>query len=181
MPHNAPTRHVSGFSLIELLVVVLIVAIVAGLALPGFQRTLASNRLVSQHNELLAGLSLARSEAIRRNTPVALCAANAAQSACQTAWGRDWLVWQDTDADGTVDADETILQVGGVTANEVISAPENSADTVFRFSPRGLRALPTATTATLRIRAATCPSGSALSRTISVLPTGATRSTLDNC
>lgn len=74
-----PSRNDVGFTLIELLVVVLILGLVAALALPGFQSTISRNRVASQHNELLAGLSMARSEAIRRNAPVSLCAATATQ------------------------------------------------------------------------------------------------------
>lgn len=59
-----------GFTLIELLVTVVVVAILATVAVPNFQRTIAGNRIVSDYNEILAGLTLARSEAIKRRTKV---------------------------------------------------------------------------------------------------------------
>jgi len=59
-----------GFTLLELLVTVVVVAILTTVAVPNFQRTIAVNRIVSDYNEILAGLTLARSEAIKRRTKV---------------------------------------------------------------------------------------------------------------
>lgn len=178
-PHRS-----AGFSMIELMTVLVILGIIAGIGLPSFLDVIARNRVVAQHNEVLAGLSYARSEAIRRNVPVAMCASNAAQTACQAAWDRNWLVWQDTDADGVVDGGEDVLQVGGVAQTELLSSPSGAAHVVFRFSPRGLRLLPdpdVVANASLRIRAVRCPAGQSLSRTLTILPTGATRSVEDPC
>ena len=62
-------RH-RGFTLIELLVTIAVMVIVATIAVPGFQSMMVSNRLASDHNEILAGLTLARSEAIKRRQDV---------------------------------------------------------------------------------------------------------------
>ncbi|RUA22883.1 prepilin-type N-terminal cleavage/methylation domain-containing protein [Billgrantia gudaonensis] len=55
-----------GFTLIELLVTIAVIVIMATIAIPGFQRMMATNRLNSGYNEILSGLYLARSEAIKR-------------------------------------------------------------------------------------------------------------------
>lgn len=59
-----------GFTLIELLVTIAVMVILATVAVPSFQRQMASNRIVADYNELLGGLTLARSEAIKRRTEV---------------------------------------------------------------------------------------------------------------
>ncbi|WP_444999854.1 GspH/FimT family pseudopilin [Halomonas mongoliensis] len=65
-------KRPSGFTLIELLVTVAVIAILATVAVPGFQSLVASNRMASDVNTLISGLQLARSEAVKRGTTVSL-------------------------------------------------------------------------------------------------------------
>ncbi|HYD97327.1 MAG TPA: GspH/FimT family pseudopilin [Noviherbaspirillum sp.] len=59
-----------GFSVVELLIVVAIVAILSGLAAPSFSSILTNSRVRTGAEGILSGLQLARAEAIRRNTNV---------------------------------------------------------------------------------------------------------------
>ena len=56
---------VEGFTLVELLMVVVIVGIGFSLAVPSFQGMQARNRLATQTNDMLLAINLARSEASR--------------------------------------------------------------------------------------------------------------------
>lgn len=81
-----------GFSFVELMVAVAIVAILAGIAAPSFTAMLALNRLSSQTNDFVGALQYARSEAIKRNRNVMLCrTASATATAC--ADGAEWSHW----------------------------------------------------------------------------------------
>ena len=64
------TRVQAGFSLVELMVVIAVIAIFAGIATPSFRDMIASQRLNSASSALNESLWLARSEAIKRNTVV---------------------------------------------------------------------------------------------------------------
>lgn len=74
-----------GFTLIEAMVVVVILAILAGLATPSFRGIIASQRVRNAASDLLSDMMLARSEAIRRNTPVTI-------SAVGSSWSNGWTV-----------------------------------------------------------------------------------------
>lgn len=83
-----------GFSLVEMMVAVAILAILSAIAIPSFNNMLASNRLATQTNSLIGDIAYARNEAIKRNQGVSLCrAASATATSCETgsAW-TDWIV-----------------------------------------------------------------------------------------
>jgi type IV fimbrial biogenesis protein FimT len=80
-----PKRPQRGFSLIELMVVVTIAAVMLGVAIPSFREFTAGQRVKNTAFDFAAALLLARSEAIKRNTPVTLAHAGA-------GWAEGWTV-----------------------------------------------------------------------------------------
>jgi type IV fimbrial biogenesis protein FimT len=112
--YNCPMKQGSGFTLVELLVTLVIAAVLLGLAAPSFVITIQNNRLVTQVNDFMTSLNLARSEAIKRGTEVAVCRSNTTFTNCNAGagnWSTGWIVFTDLDSSGTVDVGETILQV----------------------------------------------------------------------
>jgi type IV fimbrial biogenesis protein FimT len=63
-----------GFTLIELMVVVAVLAIVATVAVPSFQQLIENNRLATESNRILSAMSFARSEAVRVGDDVSMTA-----------------------------------------------------------------------------------------------------------
>lgn len=99
-----------GFTLIELVVTLVVIAVTAAVALPSFTGLIRSNRVTSQTNELMASLALARTEAIRSNSPVVgnrdvvLCPSSNGTT-CSADWSDGWIVARRVD-----DAIVTVLR-----------------------------------------------------------------------
>ncbi len=94
------SRNTSGFSLVELMVVLVVAAIVLGIGVPAFADFIATNRMAATVNDLVSGLHLARSEAVKRRTNSSICASddwNTPNPTCNAA-GRladGWIVFVD--------------------------------------------------------------------------------------
>lgn len=93
-----PARQ-RGFTVVELMVTIAILAILMALAVPSFTALIRSNRLTSTANELVAALQLTRSEAVRLNGGVSLCRSDNGK-AC--AAGGNWTGFLVVARDGTV-------------------------------------------------------------------------------
>ncbi|WP_285834464.1 GspH/FimT family pseudopilin [Kangiella sp. TOML190] len=69
---NLNSPNTKGFTLIELMVTISLVAILAAIAVPSFDSLIKANRLTGTANELLGAISSARSEAIKNRSQVTL-------------------------------------------------------------------------------------------------------------
>ena len=78
-------RRSAGFSLIELLMVMGVLGIISTLAVGGFQNMVRDQRVRNCSFELYASLTLARSEAIKRNADVTV-------SPAAGGWQNGWTI-----------------------------------------------------------------------------------------
>lgn len=69
---NSLRRTESGFTMIELMIVVAVLGVLASLAMPSFRSLIQSQQVKNASFELFSSLSLARSEAIKRNANVTI-------------------------------------------------------------------------------------------------------------
>jgi prepilin-type N-terminal cleavage/methylation domain-containing protein len=70
-----------GFTLLELMVVLAIIAILVTLAAPSFTRLIQSTTVSSNVNNFLADMRYARSESTRRGGQVVMCRSDAPEAA----------------------------------------------------------------------------------------------------
>ena len=115
--HNPLTaRHsVGGFTAIELLVVVSIVALLAALAAPSFTPLIEAWRVRQATEQLQSSLYYARSEAIKRGGQIAIQKIPNNTNGCTTAtgnrdWDCGWFICHDTNSNGACGASEPVLQ-----------------------------------------------------------------------
>lgn len=102
-----------GFTLIELMVTLSIMAILMAIALPNFQSFIQNSRMTTQANNFITALMLARSEAVKRGSTVTVCSStNGMACSGLSNWENGWLVFVDADGDGVVDAGDLPVQAG---------------------------------------------------------------------
>lgn len=70
----ATHRSVStGFTLVELLITILVTAVLVAMAVPGFERIMASSRLTGTANSIVGALNTARMDAVKHNGTTQFC------------------------------------------------------------------------------------------------------------
>ncbi len=117
---NAKTQR--GFTLLELMVTLLVAGIVLGIGVPNFMEFQRNNAMIAAANEMISGLYLARTEAVKRQLPVTLCGSPdplIAAPVCGLGGNGGFIVFVDennngvigdpTDGNAEVDAGEVVL------------------------------------------------------------------------
>jgi len=104
-----PARRLRGMSLLELSVTLAIVAVLCLLALPSFSATLSRLRADMLRMQLVSVFNSARSTAITRHLPVAVCPSEDGER-CGSDWSRGWLIHLDRGALSETPLPEDILQ-----------------------------------------------------------------------
>lgn len=98
--------------MIELIMVMTVASILLAIAVPSFRSFMQNSRLTTQANTLVYALNLARSEAIRLDTPVQVCASSDGASCGGGAWTDGWIVGYPAPANCAVGgAPTTVLEV----------------------------------------------------------------------
>lgn len=169
-----------GFTLVELMVTVAVVAILAAIAFPSFEATMRSNRVATTTNELIASFALARSEALRSPGGAHVCTSNNGTACTGTAWDQGWIVWIDINGNGALNtgAGDRVVRYSQGKPRVAITAPAGAANLDLRFDQRGFLI---GGARTLQLASAECPANAPLVRNFTVRATGGTSVARGTC
>lgn len=132
-----------GFTVVELMVAVAVLAVLLALAVPNFNDASLSARLNGFANSLVASAQVARSEAIKRNRDITLCrSANGTSCAASGGWEQGWIILNGATVLQYQQALPTEFSitggpVGGVTFPATVVGTTAATLTVCRKTPVG--------------------------------------------
>ena len=161
------TQTLRGFTLVELMITISVLAVLLAIAVPSFSEIVLSSRLRSYANDFVASTTLARGEAIKRNSLVSLCASSNGTS-CTGNWEQGWIVLAGT----TVIQRQQALHPG-------MKMAESGGAVSINFQSTGVGSTPVTLTVCRSV-----PSPGSQERVISVSATGrasVTKTTTGNC
>jgi type IV fimbrial biogenesis protein FimT len=136
-------RHfTSGFSLIELIMTVAVLALVIAIGIPSFEGQIRNSRSVAQAENLVIALNFARSEAVKRARRVSVCPSTNGTSCNALNWRDGWIVFLDSATTDNANppvitnATSDVLKIwDGVGVNSTII--EANSKTFIRFTSTG--------------------------------------------
>jgi type IV fimbrial biogenesis protein FimT len=136
-----------GFTLIEMMVTVSVLAILVSLAAPSFREILVRNRAGAISNEFASSISKARVEAVNRNVCVSICrstlvpSTTTSQPRCDsgTNWTSGWIAFVNTACDDTIDepAVTDLVLASGPLSTDFSLISNGVNQTKLMFAPVG--------------------------------------------
>lgn len=139
-------RRSHGFTLLELMITLALAAVILAIGVPNFREFTRNNRMVTVANELLSGVITARTEAIKRQVPVAVCPSLepiAEDPSCMgdsTRQFNGWIAFEDKNNNCVRDTGEDVLRVGARidlnnSASHYVKSKSNGS--CISFAPTG--------------------------------------------
>lgn len=123
---NSSKNVPGGFTLVELMITIVVLAILVSLAAPAFSRLVASNKVRSAASDLQMAMLRARSEAVSRNIDITVDQATG-------GWQNGWSV---NTSPPTPDTPAVVESYGGFSGLLVSTKPDSVVKVTYNSSGR---------------------------------------------
>jgi type IV fimbrial biogenesis protein FimT len=134
IPRPEHRRATGGFTLVELMVTIVVLAILLGLAIPAFRTLMQNDQQWVQQNNLVLSLNAARSEAIKNDMPggVQMCSSTDGATCTGTPWNRGWIVLPSVNPFNPAAAPKPLQVVGALPAGTTLTEVSGNLTVTFQ-------------------------------------------------
>lgn len=128
-------RYQQAFTLIEMMVTVVVLAIVFTIAIPSFNQQILNNNSLALAEDFAGALTYARTEAVKRGTRVSLCASNDGAN-CAGGWANGYIAYVDAATSDTATAtsvtpNQVLRYWTGFNPRTIIAVTRNGTNITF--------------------------------------------------
>lgn len=133
-----PFRRPDGFTLVEMIIAMAVLAVLIAVGLPAFRTTLQGQRTGAAMHLLSSHLAHARLAAIQHRSVVMACPSNG-RSLCRQDgdWSQGWMVFIDRDGNRQPDAPADILRVERPPLDAHMRMASGQGRPLVRYLPDG--------------------------------------------
>lgn len=125
-----------GLTLIEGMIVIAFRTILASLAAPSFNNILRRQQVSGEADVLFSLVYFSRSEAIKRNKVLTICKSDDGM-VCGGSWSDGWIVFADSDKDGSRDNEEILILSGSIGEGYRLEWTAFGSNNYIRFTQNG--------------------------------------------
>jgi prepilin-type N-terminal cleavage/methylation domain-containing protein len=131
---SPPERALTaGFTMVELMIVTIVVAILMAIAIPAFRTFLQNDRQWAQESSLVMAFNAARSEAIKQDVlgGVQVCASADGQTCGGGSWANGWIVLSSVNPNNPLLPPVPIQSVGALPPGTTLTELNNTLSVTY--------------------------------------------------